>query len=232
MRGGAFFVIAAGLAAQAAFAGTVSYTGTLASPEDSSNEFVVDMATAGTLALQTWGFGGGTNAAGTAIPAGGFDPFVGVFAGTGPTATLIDGTSDVLSNYGSYTGCPPAGTVVFGTDNLCGDVQMSFSLAAGEYTVLLTDADYIPTATFEVGGQLGDGFIDLTGGALQTCDGDDCITPTANWALDITTPNGPGASTPEPATVWFCGIGLMLLGVSCRRSRIMTTNANSAGRTK
>jgi hypothetical protein len=50
---------------------------------------------AGTLTLQTWGFGGGTNAAGMVIPAGGFDPFVGVFNSSGD---LIQGTSDVLSS--------------------------------------------------------------------------------------------------------------------------------------
>jgi hypothetical protein len=66
---------------------------------------------AGTLTLQTWGFGGGTNAAGMVIPAGGFDPFVGVFDSSGD---LIQGTSDVLSSYASFTGCPPAGLVTIG----------------------------------------------------------------------------------------------------------------------
>jgi hypothetical protein len=208
--------LGAGLLGQAAFGGTASYTGTLNSPEDSAT-FTVDLANPGTLELQTWGFGGGTNAAGTVISAGGFDPFVGVFSGTGDSAVLVDGTSDVLSNYGSYTGCPPAGMVDIGGDT-CGDVNMSFSLAAGTYTVLLTDAEYIPVATFETDGMLGDGFYDFTAGVFQTCNGNTCITPTANFALDITTPDSV-AATPEPRTMWFAGIGVVLLASARRRQR-------------
>src|SRR5271157_1563257 len=108
------FLVVACFAIQAASGTTVSYTGTLASPEDSSTVIAVNMAIAGGLDLQTWGFGGGINAASAVIPAGGFDPFVGVFAGAGNTAVFIDGTSDVLSNYSSFEGCPPAGTVDIG----------------------------------------------------------------------------------------------------------------------
>ena len=97
MRAGALLLALASLAS----AGTVSYTGTLASPEDESNEFVVTLGAAGNLGLQTWGFGGGTNGAANVIPAGGFDSFVSVWDGTGATATLIDGSSDVMSNYSS-----------------------------------------------------------------------------------------------------------------------------------
>ena len=37
----------------------------------------VTLSTTGAITLQTYGFGGGVNAAGTTIAAGGFDPFVG-----------------------------------------------------------------------------------------------------------------------------------------------------------
>lgn len=214
MRAGALLLALASLAS----AGTVSYTGTLASPEDESNEFVVTLGAAGNLGLQTWGFGGGTNGAANVIPAGGFDSFVSVWDGTGATATLIDGSSDVMSNYSSYTGCPPAGTVNIGGNNDCGDLTMNFALGAGTYTVVLTDADYIPEAMFEgPGGQLGDGFVDFTGGVLQTCDGNNCISPTANWALDITTPDQAGPTTPEPANFWSLIIGLALVAIPVRR---------------
>jgi hypothetical protein len=102
-----------------------SYTGTLNSPEDSA-EIVVTLSIAGALGLQTYGFGGGTNAAGMVIPAGGFDPFVGVFAGTGDAAAFINGTSDILTNYAGFMGCPPAGLVNLG-GSLCGDVSMSLA---------------------------------------------------------------------------------------------------------
>lgn len=205
-------------AAQVASAGTQSYTGTLASPEDEAL-FTVTLASGGVLGLQTWGFGGGTNGAGQVIPAGGFDSFVGVFAGTGDNAAFIDGTSDVLTNY--TTGCPPANPVsAFGLG--CGDVTLSETLAAGTYTVLLTDADYIPAAVFEgPGGLLGDGFIDFTGGAFQTCSLDgECITDSAAWALDITTPETV-SPVPEPGGFWALGLALLAWGAVNRR-RLMT----------
>ena len=208
-------ILAAFLAIQAASGGTISYTGTLASPDDASTVITVTLASGGTLGLQTYGFGGGTNAASEVIAAGGFDPFVGVFAGTGSTATFIDGTSDILSNYSP--GCPPAGTVNIG-GAVCGDVTLSETLAAGTYTVLLTDGEYTPTAVFETAGTLGDGFSDLTPGAFQTCNanGTKCITPTANWALDITTP-GSTTATPEPAGLGAIGLALIAWSVAWRR---------------
>jgi hypothetical protein len=221
MRTGSF-VLAAFLAAQVACASTVSYTGTLASPEDSTTQITVTMATAGTLGLQTWGFGGGTNAADAVIPAGGFDPFVGVFSGTGDSATYIDGAADVLGSYGA--GCPPAGMVNIGGE-VCGDITLSESLAAGTYTVLLTDADYLPAAVFVTGGLLGDGFVDLTGGAFQTCNvvGSDttCITPTADWALDITSPDSAPPPVPEPAGLWLFGIPLIAWGAASQRRLVI-----------
>ncbi len=221
MRACGFFVVAY-VAIQAASGATISYTGTLASSSDISTTITVNLASAGNLALQTWGFGGGTNAASVVIPAGGFDPFVGVFAGTGSTATFIDGTSDNLSNYAAFQGCPPAGAVNIG-GAVCGDVTMLFSLAAGTYTVLLTDGAYIPNAVFGTNGTLGDGFTDLTGGAFQTCNGTNCITPTANWALDITTPTVPA---PEPGGLWVCGVGLSILAAASRR-RLLTRHQNN-----
>jgi hypothetical protein len=155
--------------------------------------------------LQTYGFGGGTNAAGSGIPAGGFDPFVGLFLGTGPSAFFINGTSDILTN--DSPGCPPAGTLAIGSvAGQCGDVTLQFTgLAAGTYTVLLSDGEYIPAAVYETSGQLGDGFVDFTAGVFQTCvDANDCNTDTANWALDVTAPGG-GTSTPEPGSLALVG---------------------------
>ncbi len=210
------FIFSAGwilLAGGSCLADTISETGTLNSPEDT---VVIDLTlvASGTVTLQTYGFGGGTNAAGTVIPSGGFDPFVGLFSGTGPTALFLNGTSDVLSNYSP--GCPAAGTVTIGSvGNQCGDVNLQFTgLAAGTYTVLLTDGEYIPNAVFEPSpGFLGDGFTDLTGGAFQTCvDANDCNTDTANWALDITAPAA--SSVPEPSSAPLLGTVALVLGAS------------------
>lgn len=139
---------------------------------------------------------------------------MGLFSGTGPTALFLNGTSDILSNYSP--GCPPAGTVaVGGVANQCGDVNLQFTgLAAGTYTVLLTDGEYISNAVFESSPAfLGDGFTDLTGGAFQTCvDANDCNTDTANWALDISAPAG--SSVPEPSPIALAAIGLALAQAS------------------
>ena len=192
---------------------TVSYTGILANTEDSFS-VAVNVGVNSTVTLQTYGFGGGVNAAGTTIAPGGFDPFVGFFSGTGDTALFIGGTSDLLTN--DTPGCPPAGTVAVGSvPGQCGDVGLSFSgLQAGTYTVLLTDGEYLPSAVFENSPAfLGDGFIDLTGGAFQTCvDGENCNTDTAAWALDVTGAEGSVASpVPEPTSLDLVGTGGIIL---------------------
>jgi hypothetical protein len=200
----------------------LSETGTLSTPEDTF-VMVINLATAGSVTLQTYGFGGGTNAAGTVIPSGGFDPFVGLFSGTGPTALFINGDSDILTTY--TPGCPPAGTVtVGGVPNQCGDVRLELpGLAPGTYTVLLSDSEYVLNAVFETAGTLGDGFTDFTGGVFQTCvDANNCIPQgdTGNWALDITEPGGSAPSVPEPDAFGLAGLGLAFAaGVSEVRRR-------------
>lgn len=199
--------------ASAALAGPVtSYTGTLAATDDAQGgrlEFTLASTT--TVTLQTFGFGGGVNGNGTAIAAGGFDPFLSLFSGTGDGAAFIDGDSDIMSDYASYMGCPPAGPVSMGGSPTCGDVRFSHSLAAGTYTVLLTAGAYVPLAAFG-GGTLADGFADLTGGQFQTCtDATHCMATTGAWALDITlgdiVVNPP--SVPEPGTPLLAVLALL-----------------------
>ena len=122
-------------------ADTASFTGTLSSPEDTVLiDFTLNVP--GTVILQTYGFGGGTDAAGTTIPAGGFDPFVGLFALPGAGPLFAAGTSDILSTYSP--GCPPAGTVTIGSvPGQCGDVNLVIpGLPTGTYAVLLSDGEY------------------------------------------------------------------------------------------
>jgi hypothetical protein len=212
-------------------ADTISETGTLNSPEDTVL-IPLTLVTGGTVTLQTFGFGGGTNAAGTVIPAGGFDPFVGLFSGTGSTAVFLDGTSDILTNYSP--GCPPAGTLAIGSvPGQCGDVNIQFAgLSAGTYTVLLTDGEYVPSAVFESSpALLGDGFTDFTGGVFETClDVDDCNTDTANWALDITAPAGSTVPTPspvpEPKFAPLAAIGMALGATVYAKSRMSNRGDN------
>lgn len=210
---------------------TVSYTGMLANPQDSFAT-IVSVGGGGLVTLQTYGFGGGVNAAGTAIAAGGFDPFVGLFSGTGDSALFVDGTSDILTNF--TPGCPSAGTVTVGSvAGQCGDVDLQFTgLAPGTYTVLLTDGEYLPVAVFEDSGTLGDGFFDLTGGVFQTCvDENNCNLDTANWALDVTV--GSGSTTPpavpEPPSMELAGMGMVFAACWVYRRHKREVNQTNEG---
>src|SRR5215469_14079529 len=140
---------------------TTSYVGTLATPE-STLEVTLSLSSAANVTLQTYGFGGGTNGNGTAVSPGGTDPFVGLFSGTGGGASFLNGGSLWVGNFSS--GCPLANTVSDFGDTTCGDEAFTFDgLAAGTYTVLLSDGNYIPAAFFD-SGTLSEGFLDFTGG--------------------------------------------------------------------
>jgi hypothetical protein len=199
--------------------GFLTYTGALSTPQ-SVLEATFALTTTDTVTVQTWGFGGGTNAAGAVIPAGGFDPLIALFNGFGPTATIAtDGSGNPLADADnlfnppwSFMGnCPPAGTAAIGTDNNCGDDFMQVGLSAGTYTLLLSDANYIPNAVYD-NGTLSEGFTDLTGGVFQTCDpvSDACITPNANYAVDIVSTQADLTTTtaPEPGALSLLGVGL------------------------
>jgi hypothetical protein len=220
-------VFAALLVVPPAFADTVSsesFTGILAS-SDSVFETTITISAGTDVLLQTYGFGGGTNAQGTAIAPGGTDPFLAIFSGVGSTAAILTdgmgdpyGTSVDLTNYASFTGCPPAGALNFGGP-ICADVTMSLSaLDAGTYTVVLSDGQYIANAVFD-NGTLGEGFSDLTGGVFCNIanNGVNCPDPLGGaYALDITTTSPPSA-VPEPGTLELVGSCLFGLGIFHRR---------------
>lgn len=203
-------VVALALLPPSVPANSISYTGTLSSPNDVV-EKTFSLALVATISLQTWGFGGGINAAGTAISAGGTDPFLGIFSGTGSNASILTdgtgnpyGTSLDLSNYGNpgFLGCPPAGAPIINGAPQCGDIEMTLPLlGAGVYTVVLTDGQYIPNAVYD-NGTLGEGFTDLTAGAFCNIDinGATCPDPLGGaYAFDITgLPGNSGTVTPEP----------------------------------
>jgi hypothetical protein len=202
----------------------LAYTGSLPTPEDVFvKSFIV--LTPGTLVIRTWGFGGGTNAAGQVITAGGFDSMVSLFSGP-PASAMIDtvggnpvADADTLSNPPfSYVGnCPPSGMVNIGGTPACGDVRIALTgVPVGQYTLVLTDANYVPLAVNPGppgSTNLSDGFTDFTGGVFQTCiDPSTCISPNGNFAVDIVTAETARiAEAPEPAVPALLVLALLAI---------------------
>jgi hypothetical protein len=205
-------------------ASTQSYTGTLANSE-SVFQTTVKITAGDGIVLQSFGFGGGTNASGTAISAGGTAPEVAVFDTTGGIVTdgmgNPYGTSIALGNYPTFMGCTlgEAAAPVIGGTPQCGDVTMTLDdLAAGDYTIVLSDSLYIANAIFD-NGNLSEGFTDLTGGQFCNLEinGVACPNTSGNYALDVTTIT-PAVATPEPTSLLLLGSGLLVVCFKRRRA--------------
>jgi hypothetical protein len=200
--------------------GATSCTGTIDTPEDVFlTSFTVPGGSSFAITVQTFGFGGGTNAAGTVISAGGFDSLVALFSAP-PETILTAGGNPIASIPGStqfFPGCPPAGTVSIGGSAICGDNKLTATLSPGTYTLLLSDADYVPFAVSPgppTSSLLSDGFADLSGGVFQTCTNTGaCIATSGHFAVDIS--GVPATTVPEPATLMLLTSGLAVL--VCKR---------------
>jgi hypothetical protein len=203
--------------------GATSCTGTIDTPEDIFlKSFTVPGGSSVAITVQTFGFGGGTNAASTVISAGGFDSLVALFSSP-PEAILTAGGNPIASVPGStqfFPGCPPAGTVLIGGSAICGDNKLTATLAPGTYTLLLSDANYVPLAVSPgppTSSLLSEGFADLSGGVFQTCTNTGtCIATNGHFAVDIS--GVPATIVPEPGTLLLLTSGLAVR-VYKRKSR-------------
>jgi hypothetical protein len=227
-----------------AHATNISFTGTFTHDTDLQYfTFTLANPTPG-VALRTWSYSGGTNAAGQVIPSGGFEPTLNLY--------LADGTQMNPGISGPctipLTGNPVADLLPDPTSGACADVYYPTTLSfpggiwsAGHYIVVLS--------TFANAGigNLSDGFfapeiLGLAPPSNFTCEvgapGFQGNPPTiatdqpfcdewlpntertGNWALDILNVDSATLGVPEPGTLSLTLAGvLMLLAMRARSKR-------------
>jgi len=192
-------------------AANFSYTGTF-SADDDVRLFNFTADGISTVELRTYGYGGGTQADGNVVQAGGFDPMLTLFNGAGDFIGIFDDGSVPAVN-------PDLG---LGLDALFEDV-----LAAGDYTVALTQYGNVSFTTID--GFIQSGNPNYTSGfegAVPCSQGQFCLRVSDTlsvgrsdlWALDIRNVTSAGV-VPVPAAVWLFGSGLIGLIGLARRDR-------------
>jgi hypothetical protein len=176
----------------------VSYQGNFTT-DDQVQQFDFNVATPGLVTLQTFGYAGGVNGAGTTIATGGFDPVL----------TLFDG----MGNFLVMNDDGPCGTVGMDPTTLnCFDSYLSLDLTAGSYILALTENDNLA-----IGPTLADSFTQVGNGDFTCpeflgtpgafCDASPSQRDSA-WALDVTTPGT--SPVPEPGSEVLVLSGLSL----------------------
>lgn len=182
---------------------TVSYTGTFTADDD-VQLFTFQLAAPGTVTAQTLSFGGGVNAAGTAIAPGGFSPDIWLFDSSG---ILLQADSPESPDHSAPLDCGPR--AIDPATGFCWDGYINAPLAAGSYTLALTqDGNVLADGFSLAGGFTEQGVPNYTdvlglGGEFYLPDG--VTERDGNWALDLT-----GVSTPEPTSFAAVALGLVL----------------------
>ncbi|BBL76000.1 DVUA0089 family protein [Methylomagnum ishizawai] len=179
-----------------AHAASFSYTGTFAVDEQLQLFTFHINNPSSSVVIETLSQAGGVNSQGTTIAPGGFETYLALFDNS--TGALLTDTASK--------------SVDLGIDAM---ISIVGTLAAGDYTVALTEYDNIA-----LGPTLSDGFafdLGLTNFCVYSdtlCNGND-----GHWALDINTVDG-AAIIPEPAPLGLGLIGLAALWPFARRRAV------------
>lgn len=185
-----------------------------------SGTFVSDSAiqlftfqTSGGTRIRTLSYGGGSNVNSSLVLSGGFDPLLNIFLSNG----------DQVGSFDDSAGGTPciAGSGISAGSNGCLDSYFSGSLAAGTYTLALTQFDNLLN-----GSTLGDGFLSQHLCSSNFCDGFDNVTArTGRWEVDIIAATSASviiAGVPEPGTVALAFGGVCLVAFSRRAGTFQT----------
>lgn len=197
------------LSALSAEAADFSFTGSFTGDADVAQfDFVVGALS--TVTLRSYSYAGGTMADGTVITAGGFDPIL----------ALWDGSGNLIEEYDDGPESVPSDPVTGASF----DTHLIISgLTAGNYSATITQFD-----NFAAGTTLTDGFTqsDAFFTASNGCsNGQFCDVASDNrtsfWAFDVLgveDAGGPG-SVPLPASMPLVLAGLGALGLLSRRGK-------------
>ncbi len=178
--------------------------------DDNIQLFGFILSSAGTGTNRSFGYEGGTNAAGAVVPRGGFDT----------TVALFNLSTGALLGFNDDGSVPPL--TIDPVTGFAGDSLLTLSLAAGNYRVALTEFDNVPNGNFSAGffeqgaGNFTPG---LTGCPATAFCAVSLSAPgyslrTGNWALDVL---GVTALTPEPGSFVLLAFGLAGLGFVRKR---------------
>ena len=199
-------LVVAGLALASQAAGAVTFTSSGNFARDDQVTFIpINLDAIGVLSVTSIGYAGGIDASGVVVPRGGFDTML----------FLYNSAGSLLAQSDDGIGVPTDPTT-----GLASDAAFSIGLAAGPYTLAVTQYDNFALGDLSAGfSRAGSGnFTPGLNGCSATafCDTSGAAR-TGHWAINVSTINV--SAVPEPSAVALMLAGLATLGGLHRRRK-------------